>query len=203
MFYKKAGMTGSAIYMDITTSSFFENCIFKGNVLDTDSENERVGGACINSQGALNSMEIKSSEFKDNQALYYGNCIVFSGETIEISVSNFSNNTNVKSLLYIYNIINLGVGGVLFSTGKRSIIFQCIFLQNENKMGGVFSFSLNLQTLENVILIQESQFIQNQAEQFGGIVYFPPGFIIFNCTIFKNLFKENYAKQSNFFLKIF
>lgn len=196
-------MTGAAIYMDITTSSFFRNCSFIGNILATDSEDERVGGACINSQGILNSLSIINSVFQDNQALYYGNCIVFNGEILEIQGSNFSNNTNEKSSLYNYDIINLGFGGLIFSSGRKTTISQCFFLQNENKMGGVFSFSLNAKTLQNVILIEESRFIQNKADHFGGVFYFPPGFIILDCKIVGNLFQENHARLSNNFLKLF
>lgn len=132
----------------------------------------------------------------NNQALYYGNCIVFNGENIEFLNSNFTNNSNIHSELYEYNIINLGFGGVMFCAGRRSFIDKCLFEGNSNKMGGVISYSLNLLTLENIILIQNSIFYSNKADQFGGVIYFPPGFIIFNGTIMNNLFKYNSANMS-------
>lgn len=68
-------MTGASIYMDIIGSLNIENCtfdviiimiiyliiiFFKGNSMDTSSEEERVGGSCINSQGDSNSYLLKS-----------------------------------------------------------------------------------------------------------------------------------------------
>lgn len=131
-----------------------------------------------------------------NQALYYGNCIVFFGQNLTMIFSNWTNNSNVKSILYEQNIINLGFGGVIFDAGVVTFISNFLFEGNSNKMGGVFSFSLNVETLTNKILIQNSTFTRNKADQFGGTIYFPPGLIIFNCTIKNNIFLQNYANIS-------
>ena len=132
----------------------------------------------------------------NNQALYYGNCIVFFGNTIQLLNSNFTNNSNIGSSLYSQNIINLGFGGVMYNAGITTIVTMCLFEGNSNKMGGVFSFSLNIATLKNKILITRSTFLINKADQFGGVIYFPPGFIQFECLCTNNLFMQNYANMS-------
>lgn len=117
--------------------------------------------------------------------------------------SNFTNNTNVGSVLYPINMINLGFGGVLFTAGMNTIVSLCLFEGNSNKMGGVFSFSVNTATLDNVILIQNSTMINNRADQYGGVMYFPPGFIVVSFLAKFNLFQRNYALQSKFNLFFF
>ena len=84
----------------------------------------------------------------------------------------------------------------MFNAGIMTIITSCLFQNNANKMGGVFSFSLNIDTLKNYILIQNSTFLTNRGDQFGGVIYFPPGFILFSCLIKYNLFLQNYALMS-------
>lgn len=84
----------------------------------------------------------------------------------------------------------------MFNAGMNTVVTLCIFDGNSNKMGGVFSFSLNIATLKNVILLQNSTIINNRADQFGGVIYFPPGFIIFSFIAKFNLFQKNYALLS-------
>lgn len=110
--------------------------------------------------------------------------------------SNFTNNSNTQSSLYYINIINLGVGGVLYSAGRSIYVSNCVFSKNSNLFGGVFTFTLNLNFLENIMLIQNSFFLENSADKFAGVIYFPPGFRKFNCTLDSNQFLRNFARES-------
>lgn len=145
------------------------------------------------------SITIKKSNFTQNKAIYYGNCLFFSGNQIIISDSIFSENSNIESLLYSFNILYLGVGGVMYNSGFITIIENCIFSKNSNKNGGVFAFSLNLDTLKNLITIINTKFVENKADELGGVIHFAPGFVIFNATITNCNFLKNYAKLSEFF----
>lgn len=141
-------------------------------------------------------MVINNSIFSNNQALYYSNCIVFYGKDLQLLNSNFTNNSNIKSVLYNSYQNNIGVGGALFIAGINTYINNCHFNINSNKLGGVFTFSLNIIALKNIVYIENSVFSQNKGDLFAGVIYFMPGLNIFNCTIIKNLFIENSSQKS-------
>lgn len=76
------------------------------------------------------------------------------------------------------------------------MVNNCVFSINSNKNGGVFSFALNILTLENNVYIQNSSFLMNKADIQGGVLFFEFGFIYLNFTINASIFKQNMAKNS-------
>lgn len=164
---------GNAVYSE--GSIYVEACEFTGNI-PTTSGSDGGAIAVFDVSGSLstNLVNIKSSQFNNNQSRYDGGAI-YSEIDVTIEESKFNGNSTV-----LYD------GGALYSEG-RVIIRHSEFINNVSPYRGG---AINIHGLwDQFHTIENSYFGGNRATSRGGAIFFDSaasGFIIRNSTFVNN-----------------
>lgn len=179
-FYNNiAGKRAAALHIGgLDSIAYITNCSFKNNEVNSTDvlRTEGCGGAIFL---ASSNLTILDCNFTNNKAIN-GSCIYTSSTSLlNISNSNFINNTaNNKN-----TVNNLSRGGAITLGSGRGIIKNTTFINNTATFGGAISINSG-----NVTDIHDCTFINNYGSTHGGAIH------SFGETTIKNsIFKNNSA----------
>lgn len=168
-----AGIYSSAGLLTVKNSRFQENGIGDGYLV-------YYGGAIYQDEGILTVID---SEFIGNESSIAGGAI-YTDRATGVSITGSTFQLNLSNS-----------GGALYLQDGPLTVSQCDFMENEalsTNGGAIFCFGTSFEPADDLLLIENSQFTQNDASSSGGAIQI----ILCNLTVTASTFTENRADSS-------